>query len=58
MGSGLTIAIIEPMLKTPFSLALVNRLKKTVFDLELLMTQNRRFPWSVFVSEQKQNKRI
>ena len=35
MGSGLTIAIREPMLKTTLSLALRNILKETVFDVEL-----------------------
>ena len=45
------------MLKIPLSLALKNPSKKTVFDVELWMTQNRRFAWSVFVSEQKRKKK-
>ena len=49
MGLGLTIEIIEPMLKTLLSLALINLLYKTLFDVKLLMTQNRRCAWSVFV---------
>ena len=53
MGSGLTTEIREPMLKTPLSLALGNLLKKKGFNVELQMTQNRQFSWSVFVSEQK-----
>ena len=55
MGSGLTISIREPMLKTSLSLALKNLLKNTIFDVELWMTQNRQISWSIFVSEQ--NKR-
>ena len=43
MGSGLTIAIISSILKTPFLLALVNIFKKAVFDVELLMTPKRQF---------------
>ena len=58
MGSGSTIAIIEPMLKTPLSLALINILKKTVFDAELWMTQKIWFAWYMFVSEQKLKKII
>ena len=53
MGSGLKIEIIEPILKTALSLSFRDLLKKTLFDVELLITQNRLFAWSVFVSEQK-----
>ena len=58
MGSVLTIAIREPILKIPLSLALINLLKETVFDVELWMIQNRPFAWYVFVSEQKWKKII
>ena len=57
-GSGLTIAIREPMVKTPLSLAIRNIWNKTVFYVELWMTQNRPFSWYMFVSEQKQKKII
>ena len=50
MGSGLAIAIRELMIKTPLSLALINLLNKAVFDVGLLMTKNRLFACSVFVS--------
>ena len=43
MGSVLTIAIGEPMLKTPLSLALRNLLKKTVFDVEPQMKKTNDF---------------
>ena len=49
----LTIEIREPILKVPLSLSLINLFKKTVFYVELWMTQNIQFAWSVFVSEQK-----
>ena len=58
MGSGLTIEIREPMIETPLSLAFRNTLKKTVFYVELWMTQDRLFAWSVFVSEERQKKII
>ena len=35
MGSGLTIEIREPILKTPLSIALRNLLKITIFDVEI-----------------------
>ena len=35
MVSGLTIEIIEPMLKTPFSVSLRNLINRTLFDVEL-----------------------
>ena len=34
LGSGLTIAIIEPIIKTQLYMALRNILKRTVFDVE------------------------
>ena len=43
MRPGLTIAIIEPILKTPMFLALINLLKRAVFNVEVYMTQNRGF---------------
>ena len=58
MGTGLKIAIREPILKTSLSLALINQLKKTLFDVELWMTQNRLLAWYLFVLDQKQKKRI
>ena len=58
MGVGFKIAIRKLMINKPLYLVLINILKNLVFDVDLLMTQNRQLDWSVFVLEQQQKQNL